>query len=283
MRILALVFTLVLGITSVMAQSDNQTKSDPQSWATYTVEKRDFSVTMPVTPVLTLSHKTADGNRRPQQSLKASADAVTYSVLVSENPKPQKSLKDFIDAQIVRGWDRSSERSITTNGVEGREYISHDRQVVAQFFASDRGLYRFLTSGAPAEDPRVKQFFSSITFGEKLEGLKVKPQSGVVYYHEDELEVFKGKDVDSRVRVLAKPEPVAVPGPPEGRSGSGTVILRAVFSSTGEVVNITVVKGISGGYTERAIEAARRIKFVPATRDGKPVSMWMQLEYNFAF
>jgi hypothetical protein len=45
--------------------------------------------------------------------------------------------------------------------------------------------------------------------------------------------------------------------------------------------NIRVVLGLPGGLTERSIEAARRIKFVPATKDGKNVSMWMQLEYNY--
>jgi hypothetical protein len=34
--------------------------------------------------------------------------------------------------------------------------------------------------------------------------------------------------------------------------------------------------------TELAIEAAKKIKFVPATKYGYPVSMWMQLEYNFS-
>ena len=31
------------------------------------------------------------------------------------------------------------------------------------------------------------------------------------------------------------------------------------------------------------MQDARRIKFVPAIRDGKPVSMIMQLEYSFSF
>ena len=39
----------------------------------------------------------------------------------------------------------------------------------------------------------------------------------------------------------------------------------------------------ASGLTERAIEAAKRIKFTPAMKDGKPVSVWMQLEYNFSF
>jgi hypothetical protein len=35
------------------------------------------------------------------------------------------------------------------------------------------------------------------------------------------------------------------------------------------------------GLTKKSIEAARNITFIPATKDGKNVSMWMQLEYNF--
>jgi TonB family protein len=57
--------------------------------------------------------------------------------------------------------------------------------------------------------------------------------------------------------------------------------LKAVFRSSGKVTDIRVVQGMPNGLTERAIAAARKIKFVPATKEGKFVSMWMQLEYNF--
>jgi hypothetical protein len=33
--------------------------------------------------------------------------------------------------------------------------------------------------------------------------------------------------------------------------------------------------------TERAIAAARQIKFSPATKDGHAVSMYIELQYNF--
>ena len=35
------------------------------------------------------------------------------------------------------------------------------------------------------------------------------------------------------------------------------------------------------GLTEAAIDAGKRIKFQPAVKDGKPVSYWMELVYNF--
>jgi len=35
------------------------------------------------------------------------------------------------------------------------------------------------------------------------------------------------------------------------------------------------------GLTEMATEAARKIRFIPAIKDGRFVSMWMELQYNF--
>jgi TonB family protein len=62
---------------------------------------------------------------------------------------------------------------------------------------------------------------------------------------------------------------------------TGLVRLRAIFSSSGEVTNITVIKGLPSGLTEKAIAAARQIRFQPALKDGHVVSQWVTLEYNF--
>jgi TonB family protein len=93
-------------------------------------------------------------------------------------------------------------------------------------------------------------------------------------------EIFKGSDVTKRVRVTKKPEPKYTKLARK-HDVEGTVVLRCVFSSTGEVKNIHVVSGLPDGLTERAIEAAQKIKFTPAIKDGRPVSMWMELQYNF--
>jgi len=42
-----------------------------------------------------------------------------------------------------------------------------------------------------------------------------------------------------------------------------------------------VVSGLPHGLTRRAVDAARGITFQPAQIDGRPVSMWMELQYNF--
>ncbi len=92
--------------------------------------------------------------------------------------------------------------------------------------------------------------------------------------------VLRGSEVEQRARLLSKPEPQYTE---EARRNqvTGTVVLRVVFSSMGEVVDIHAVQLLPFGLTERAIAAARQIRFLPATRGGQPVSGYMQLEYNF--
>ena len=96
----------------------------------------------------------------------------------------------------------------------------------------------------------------------------------------DYSKIFSGKEVTSKARVLEKPEPTYTENARKNQI-TGTVVLRAVFSSSGSVTNIHAVSGLPDGLTERAIAAAKNIRFVPATKDGHPVSMWMELQYNF--
>lgn len=91
--------------------------------------------------------------------------------------------------------------------------------------------------------------------------------------------VWRASEVQ-RPRVLAKPEPQYTE---EARKNQviGTVVLRVVFSRSGEVTGIRAISALPFGLTERAIAAARQIRFQPATRNGEAVSVHMQLEYNF--
>ena len=91
---------------------------------------------------------------------------------------------------------------------------------------------------------------------------------------------LSGKETSQKARVLSKPEPSYTEA--ARRAGvTGTIVLRAIFSSDGEVKGVRVSQALPFGLTTAAIQAARRIKFTPAIKDGRPVSMYIQLEYNF--
>lgn len=61
----------------------------------------------------------------------------------------------------------------------------------------------------------------------------------------------------------------------------GTVVLNVVFTADGRISNIRVVRGLPDGLTEKAIEAAQKIRFRPAVKNGSPVSVRGNLEFTF--
>lgn len=61
----------------------------------------------------------------------------------------------------------------------------------------------------------------------------------------------------------------------------GFVRLKIVFKKDGNIGKIKVVEGLPDGLNERAIEAAKNIRFRPATKNGKPVTVTKMVEYRF--
>ncbi|MFW6175811.1 MAG: TonB family protein [Acidobacteriota bacterium] len=85
---------------------------------------------------------------------------------------------------------------------------------------------------------------------------------------------------------VVPPEPVHTPRPryPEiaRRAGrTGTVIVQATIDREGTVTDVEVLRGAPLGMTEAAVEAVRRWRFRPATREGRPVAVYYQLTVRF--
>jgi TonB family protein len=61
----------------------------------------------------------------------------------------------------------------------------------------------------------------------------------------------------------------------------GSVLLQVVFNINGLVTDIKVIRGLPDGLTEKAIEAAKKIRFNPAVKNGAPVSVRGTLDFAF--
>ena len=92
--------------------------------------------------------------------------------------------------------------------------------------------------------------------------------------------IYTSKEVDEKFQILKKPEP-RYTQEARRRMTHGMVIVRAILAADEKVKHIEVVNGLPNGLSEKAIEAAREIKFKPALKDGKPVSTWIEMEYGF--
>ena len=87
-------------------------------------------------------------------------------------------------------------------------------------------------------------------------------------------------EVTRKAQIISRPEPLYTE---EARKNqiTGTVVLRLVLNANGTVSNIAPVSRLPDGLTEKAIEAARRIQFTPAEKDGRKVSQYATIQYNF--
>jgi TonB family protein len=61
----------------------------------------------------------------------------------------------------------------------------------------------------------------------------------------------------------------------------GEVILRVVVDEKGNVESPRVAQGLPDGLNDEAIIAARKLKFKPAMKDGKPVRYPMNIRVGF--
>jgi TonB family protein len=92
--------------------------------------------------------------------------------------------------------------------------------------------------------------------------------------------LFRAVDTTTKADVFYRPEP-SYTDKARQYGVEGTVALEAVLSRNGQVEDISPARGLPHGLTRAAIEAARRIKFTPATKDGHRVSQFIRLEYTF--
>jgi TonB family protein len=193
-------------------------------------------------------------------------------------------LDAFIEA---RTRVKSTFTKLNIDGFPGKQSSGVDS--ISQFFATKDRLYEFMAMGAPVDDARMTKFFSSVCLHKKKDSVEVDDGAGLPYQPSQEAQpagvdgitkVFTGKELDKKPRLAMKPEPMYTELARQNQL-TGTVVLKGVLASNGSVTNIQTIAGLPDGLTERALDAARKIKFIPGIKDGKFVSMWIQLEYNF--
>jgi len=93
-------------------------------------------------------------------------------------------------------------------------------------------------------------------------------------------QILSAKEVDTRAVTDSKAKPGYTR---EARRNGvqGYVILKLAVSASGEIKRVRVVRPLPFGLTENAIKASCKLKFKPATKAGKTVAQWVNVEYVF--
>jgi protein TonB len=93
--------------------------------------------------------------------------------------------------------------------------------------------------------------------------------------------VEAGPGVQPPLRVKSA-EPVYPPLAKKARR-TASVVVRALVDEEGRVVQAEIARGDASklGFDEAALAAARQMLFRPASKDGVPVKIWVELPITF--
>ena len=283
---------LVVSPAPTHAQTSNaaSTVAPAAEWRRYRVKDGEFSVLLPAAPALSSyesSGRFEPFENRIKHMIGAYHQGVGYGIYVFER---SQSLDEFIH------WFHYQQkgefkRDLKVSGMSGREYVFKNTSgtTLIQFVVSKKRAYAFTALGSILgnQDVDIPKFFQSISFERSSESSLIEEGPSEIQstytrpnVKEGDDTFYSGRQVDQKARVVTKPEPKYTE---DGRQAqiTGTVVLRAVFTASGDVINVRVVSGLPHGLTERAIGSARQLKFIPPIKDGRFVSMYIQLEYNF--
>jgi TonB family protein len=150
------------------------------------------------------------------------------------------------------------------------------------------------TAAPPAPYPPTNQTASRVSASDEARGLQGSgvgeasgsgrgnsSNSGVNAARVNYNDVLTVSNVTTRPQILARP----VPGyTDEARRAQveGAVKLSVVLKADGTVSDITVARTLGYGLDQKAIEAAKELRFVPAQKDGHTVSVRIFLEFKFS-
>jgi TonB family protein len=88
------------------------------------------------------------------------------------------------------------------------------------------------------------------------------------------------EDPDTPVEIVSKPRPLYTEQARE-RHIEGEVVLEVTFVATGQLRVLRVLGSLGHGLDEAAVEAAKKIEFTPARRNGRPVDHTATLRVVF--
>jgi TonB family protein len=257
--------------------------------------------------------------KRLENTFAAYGEGGVYSVISYQNPKHRQPFDAIINERLMRFEKDEKDEAVAfqgdvkLKGFEGKKYLinlknTYQRTII--FYLTRDHVYEVAAVNEKSDDPARQKFFESFALGDKtgkeigtgarLEDftIKSKPTPATQKEIEDTQRkrgqviplpnakdeqaevVFKPSEGTHKAVIVFKPSPEYTEKARQNMV-TGTVTLRMILHASGRTSNIRALDSLPYGLTDKAIAAARKIYFVPAVKDGKHVSQYVQVEYNF--
>ena len=314
----SILFTQIIVLCfSAAVYSQSNPNYSPVKWENYRVGDAKAAFLMPRLPIVVNESNYCRGEET--KTYGAYTNGAAYVVRITSKfdvPKYCSEKKNFDENNFAERLAvlKNSPSALTENEAKNSGevvFTSAERmhKLVNDF--KNKRWFELLVVGAVENKPEVKNFLASLVTGKNAAGIEIGDGADRVIGDEPEpnIEIItkenpdgnrsgRGNGVGSSV-VTPKPEISSNTRNVEGvkiilkprsnytemaRSNQtqGKVLLRVTFSASGGIGAISVISGLSDGLTEQAIAAARKILFIPASRQGIRYSVTKPVEYTFA-
>lgn len=283
----------------------------PQAvWETYTFTGEEFSVALPEMPALDHLSRAVKGSQSQREDVRvygAYANGLVYSIRAYDKPRSNENLDHFAQWHMERltysnqSFEFGERSELRLGKFAGRRYVLKHDNTPTGIPASS--LYVYLTGkhayvlrvvGAGDEHPETQRFLTSFNLTERPAGRQIidewkLPRPALALDNaaapappdNDAREsVYSSKEVTRKVAIVSRPSP---PYTEQARRNqlTGVVRLKLIATANGKIKNIVAQRLLPDGLTENSILAATHLKFIPAIKDGRPVSQYVLIEYNY--
>ncbi|MFT3744977.1 MAG: energy transducer TonB [Pyrinomonadaceae bacterium] len=284
---------LFLGVLTSVAQTANET-----TWRTIVSKDNDFSLMLPGEIVIH-NDKALD-----LVNLSATVPGVSFRVMFNRSTSGTAQLNYFKKVKEKEGFV-GSQRS--GPGFETGIYVAKKKIYrISLYFRTKAGFYSIDVLAKDESDKHLAEFLGSIMVNmtriaenkgtqptpmsrtsvedlqtsQKIKDIQSQKQSNSVRVVNGKQTIDQDIFYSEQLLILNKPRPRY---DDRGRMENvqGVVVLQVQFKSTGDIGTVWVVSGPHLLH-DVAIEAARKIRFIPAEIDGKAVDIVREVEYSFS-
>lgn len=304
MKFLSLnIFIIFLLTFSVFSQTKDN--SAPVKWENFKVSDKNLTVKFPKLPVR-LSY-TSLCQQTTNETYYAYADEVVYEFKVHEKAKekiPEYCTKrEIFDENNFKNYLKEMQSRPDFESVKLAEksdfkffkfektYNSHKYSTWLLDDYKNFRWFEFTISTFKEKEIDEIKFVESLKFKAGKSAIEINAGSPVVLGDED----FKQKPVidknkqdsksenthSSALHLIIKPKPKYTDEARENNI-SGNVRMRVTFLPNGAIGSVSPVTNLSHGLTEQAIEAAKKIAFLPQRQNDIKVAVTRVVVYTFS-
>ncbi|MEO8073532.1 MAG: TonB family protein [Acidobacteriota bacterium] len=290
---------LLIFVTSVCAFAQTEKYDAPVNWERYKVSEKEVSILLPKIPTLISGFDVCSQVESGRYTVYAENVVYGLNITAKLDGKPPSFCenikrfdeKRFADQRLKELKSQLNTTKETKFNLNGLEVVKIANETFSYWLINDDDKGRWFELWAANADETnavVKNFIESIKIEKNPSGIEIGKGSFRILG--DETANNKDEPVDTKTAYSDK-EIVKIKYivkqiahyTEEARQNriQGSVQLRVTFLASGGIGEISPLATLPHGLTEQAIAAAAKIAFIPAKKNGVPISIVGIVEYHF--